>query len=65
MKRMAFIALLGPISPYGVVPAAGGVIVTDAAGTPIGAVGVTGDTSDNDEPCTLAGIAAANVTAQC
>jgi uncharacterized protein GlcG (DUF336 family) len=47
-----------------VVPAAGGVLVTDAAGAIIGAVGVTGDTSDNDETCALAGIAAAGLTAQ-
>ncbi|KRB85365.1 GlcG protein [Sphingomonas sp. Root710] len=63
-ERPAFIAALGPISPQGVVPAAGGVIVVDAEGVPIGAVGVTGDTSDNDEICGLAGIAAAGLSAQ-
>jgi uncharacterized protein GlcG (DUF336 family) len=31
-------------------------------GLPIGAVGVTGDTSDNDEIAALAGIAAAGLT---
>ena len=62
--RPSFIASLGPISPHGVVPAAGGVIVTGKGGQPIGAVGVTGDTSDNDEACALAGIAAAGLTAQ-
>ena len=60
-ERPAFIASLGPISPHGVVPAAGGVIVADDAGRPLGAVGVTGDTSDNDEMCALAGIAAAGL----
>ncbi len=39
-------------------------IVVDADGAPIGAVGVTGDTSDNDEACAFAGIAAAGLTAQ-
>ena len=63
-ERPAFVASLGPISPHGLVPAAGGVIVVDGAGAPIGAVGVTGDTSDNDEICALAGIAAAGLTAQ-
>jgi len=63
-ERPTFIAALGPIAPHGVVPAAGGVIVVDEAGRPIGAVGVTGDTSDNDEICALAGIAAAGLTAQ-
>jgi uncharacterized protein GlcG (DUF336 family) len=63
-ERPTFVASLGPISAHGVVPAAGGVIVVDADGTPIGAVGITGDTSDNDEACALAGIAAAGLKAQ-
>lgn len=63
-ERPTFVASLGPIAPHGVVPAAGGVIVVDAGGMPIGAVGITGDTSDNDEACTLAGIAAAGLAAQ-
>lgn len=45
-----------------VVPVPGGVLVTDAAGEVIGAVGVTGDTSDNDAEAALAGIAAAGLT---
>lgn len=63
-ERPSFIAALGPISPLGIVPAAGGVIVVGNDGQPIGAIGVTGDTSDNDEACALAGIAAAGLTAQ-
>ena len=62
--RPTFVGALGPISQAGIVPAAGGVIILDAAGTPIGAVGVTGDTSDNDEICALAGIEAAGLRAQ-
>lgn len=62
--RPVFVASLGPLSPHGVIPAAGGVIVVDEQGLPIGAVGVTGDTSDNDEICALAGIVAASLTAQ-
>jgi len=61
--RPSFVASLGPISPLGVVPAAGGVIVRDDDGHIVGAVGVTGDTSDNDEICALAGIAAAGLSA--
>ena len=38
---------------------AGGVLIAGAGGTVIGAVGVTGDLSDNDELCALAGIEAA------
>ena len=63
-ERPTFVASLGSIAPHGVVPAAGGVIVVDADGAPLGAVGITGDTSDNDEACALAGIAAAGLTAQ-
>lgn len=62
--RPTFIASLNALSPHGLVPAAGGTIVVDQNGRPIGAVGVTGDTSDNDEVCALAGIAAAGLTAQ-
>jgi len=63
-ERPTFVAALGPISPLGIVPAAGGIIVVGTDGQPIGAVGVTGDTSDNDEICALAGIAAAGLKAQ-
>ncbi|UVO50596.1 heme-binding protein [Sphingomonas sp. SUN019] len=63
-ERPGFIASLGAISPHGVIPAAGGVIVVDTEGRPIGAVGMTGDTSDRDEECALAGIAAAGLRAQ-
>jgi uncharacterized protein GlcG (DUF336 family) len=63
-ERPAFIASLGLLSPHGVIPAAGGVIVVDEAGGVLGAVGVTGDTSDNDELCALAGIAAAGLLVQ-
>lgn len=43
------------------VPVAGGVIVVDEAGHRIGAVGVSGDTSDNDEAAAVAGIRAADL----
>ena len=63
-ERPTFVASLGPVSPHGIIPAAGGVIVAGKDGGPIGAVGITGDTSDNDEACALAGIAAAGLSAQ-
>lgn len=63
-ERPSFVAALGAIAPNGLLPAAGGVIVVGPDGAAIGAVGVTGDTSDNDELCALAGIAAAGLTAQ-
>ena len=61
-ERAAFVASLGPIAPNGLVPAAGGVLAVDAGRTVIGAVGISGDTSDNDEACALAGMAAAGLS---
>lgn len=46
------------------VPVPGGVLVKDADGTLLGAVGVTGDTSDHDELAALAGIAEAGLVGQ-
>ena len=46
-----------------VVTSAGGVLIRNAAGDVIGAVGISGDTSENDEKCAVAGIAAAGLKA--
>lgn len=53
-----FMAAVNGVYGGQVVPVPGGVLVRDA-GRVIGAVGVTGDTSDNDAEAALAGIAAA------
>ncbi|CAM5765854.1 GlcG/HbpS family heme-binding protein [Bosea minatitlanensis] len=45
------------------VPVPGGVLVRDAAGELLGAVGISGGTSDNDEAAATAGIAAAGLHA--
>ena len=45
------------------VPVPGGVLIKDAGGRTLGAVGVGGDTPDNDEICAKAGIAAAGLNA--
>jgi len=45
-------------------PAAGGVLIKDTAGELVGAVGISGDTSDKDEACALAGIEAAGLTGE-
>ena len=47
-----------------VVPVPGGVLVRDKKGAVIGAVGVTGDTSDNDAIAAVAGIEAVGLTAE-
>lgn len=46
------------------VPVPGGVLVRDAEGTLLGAVGVSGDNSDNDEAAAVAGIESAGLVAQ-
>jgi uncharacterized protein GlcG (DUF336 family) len=61
-QQQAFFAALNAMSGGRVVPAAGGVLVKDAQGVVLGAVGISGDVSDKDEACALAGIAAARLT---
>jgi uncharacterized protein GlcG (DUF336 family) len=46
------------------VPVPGGVLVKDATGVVVGCVGVSGDTSDNDELAAIAGIKSASLTPQ-
>lgn len=46
------------------VPVPGGILVRDKRGNVIGAVGVTGDTSENDAEAGLAGIAAAGLVGE-
>ena len=52
------------VGPAGLVPVPGGVLIRSAEGRLLGAVGISGDTSDNDEICALAGIAAAGLMAE-
>ncbi|WP_299782797.1 heme-binding protein [uncultured Roseobacter sp.] len=47
-----------------VIPVPGGILLRDKKGVVIGAVGVTGDTSDNDVIAGLAGIEAAGLSAE-
>lgn len=54
-----FFTALNSIFPNGIVPVPGGVLIRDADGTLLGAIGISGDTSDNDEVCAVAGIHAA------
>ena len=63
-ERPHFVASVREFGEGGMVPVAGGVIVCDSAGAIVGAIGVTGDTSDNDEACALAAIAAVGLEAK-
>ncbi|SOC82332.1 Uncharacterized conserved protein GlcG, DUF336 family [Ensifer adhaerens] len=55
-KNPAFFSALGVVSQGRIVPSPGGVLIVDADGDIIGAVGISGDTGDNDEVCAIAGI---------
>jgi uncharacterized protein GlcG (DUF336 family) len=59
-----FIAAVTSAVGGALVPVPGGVLVRSADGGLIGAVGITGDTSDNDEAAAVAGIESAGLTAQ-
>lgn len=59
----AFAGAIAAASGGRVVPVAGGVLVRGPDGAIIGAVGVSGDLSDKDETCAVAGIAAAGLGA--
>jgi uncharacterized protein GlcG (DUF336 family) len=61
-QQQAFFSALNAMSGGRVVPAAGGVLIKDGQGVVVGAVGISGDVSDKDEACALAGIEAARLT---
>jgi len=58
-----FLAALMAASGGRVVPAPGGVLIRDREGTIVGSVGISGDTSENDEACAVAGIKATGLSA--
>ena len=63
-KAPMFITALAAVSQGRMVPVPGGVLIKSAAGDVLGAVGISGDTSDKDETCAVAGIEAAGLEAQ-
>ena len=58
-----FYATLAAASGGRIVTNPGGVLIRDAGGEVIGAVGISGDTADKDEVCAIAGIEAAGLKA--
>jgi uncharacterized protein GlcG (DUF336 family) len=58
-----FVAALNGAADGRLVPVPGGVLVKSAKGEILGAVGVTGDVSDNDEAVAIKGIEAAGFVA--
>ena len=62
-KSQLFFTTLAAASGGRFVPVIGGILIRDAAGDVIGAVGISGDVSENDEKCGIAGIEAAGLKA--
>jgi uncharacterized protein GlcG (DUF336 family) len=62
-EQAYFINAVNTLAQGRMVPVPGGVMILDDNGTLLGAVGVSGDTSDNDEICAIAGIEAAGLKA--
>ena len=58
-----FFASLSAVTDGQIAMAPGGVLIRDAGGAIVGAVGISGDTSDIDESCAVAGIEAAGLVA--
>lgn len=55
-KMPAFFTALNAMSDGRMVPVAGGALIRDGGGEVIGAIGISGDTSDNDEVCLVEGV---------
>lgn len=62
-QRPAFIGALNNLADGKLVPAAGGVLIRDERGEVIGAIGITGDTSDIDEQCAIGAVQAVGLKA--
>lgn len=63
LERPHFGAALAHVFDGDFIPVPGGVLIKSASGAIIGAVGVSGDTSDNDEAAGVAGIKVAGLIA--
>ena len=62
-EQPTFVAAVSHVVGGALVPVPGGVLAKAGDGQVVGAIGISGDTSDNDEACAKAGIEAAGLTA--
>ena len=60
-EQPTFIAAVNGVVGGALVPVPGGVLVRDGEGRVLGAVGISGDTSDNDEAAAIAAIETAGL----
>ena len=63
-QQAYFMAAVNGVYGGQVIPVPGGILLRDKRGGVMGAVGVTGDTSDNDVIAAMAGIDAAGLTGE-
>ena len=63
-QQAYFIQAMNGLAGGDMVPVPGGLLLRDASGALLGAVGISGDTSDNDEAAALGGVAAAGLAAE-
>jgi uncharacterized protein GlcG (DUF336 family) len=63
-KAQIFVNAVGQLADVNMIPVAGGVLMRKADGTVVGAVGISGDSSDNDEKAAVAGVEAAGFVAE-
>lgn len=61
-QRPAFIGAVNNLADGQLVPAPGGVLIRNERGEVIGAVGITGDTSDIDEQCAISAVESVGFT---
>ena len=59
----AFVAAISTATQGRMIPSPGGVLIVDHDIQVIGAVGISGDSGDNDETCAIAGIESAGFSA--
>lgn len=62
-QRPAFIGAVNALAAGNLVPAPGGVLIRDTDGELLGAIGITGDTSDIDEQCAISAVEAVGLQA--
>ena len=58
-----FVDAISTMTKGAMIPVPGGVLIQDKSGALLGAIGISGDTSDNDETAAVAGIEVAGLSA--
>jgi uncharacterized protein GlcG (DUF336 family) len=62
-EQAFFIDAVNSLAQGSIIPVPGGVLIRDQAGVLVGALGISGDTSDNDEICAIAAITSVKLKA--